>query len=287
MSEPKPEYVTETEEALEMLGKGYEPAATIEGPRTVRELTDKGLETFKTWGWIKVSANFIAHIKKLKGAKLAIWQTIALSIDETGKCKLPLRQIEELTGYSHTEVIESIQELQEMGYLGVDKTKKTNIYTPEFAARGAGNDPSNGKETLVKKLESTPAYQNESSPSEENSTPSISRVKRVNTPKGDMVDFELSKLPAMSIRKAISEYFKLNTNWETKYNRQWMEWAVEAGITADQIQRAAETWRMDKQFNWQVPTLKGIFEKWQLLMDASPEKPKGKVAQEDIGDRDI
>jgi hypothetical protein len=30
---------------------------------------------------------------------------------------------------------------------------------------------------------------------------------------------------------------------------------------------------MDKQFNWQVPTLKGIFEKWQMLMEASTHAP--------------
>lgn len=102
-----------------------------------------------------------------------------------------------------------------------------------------------------------------------NSGSSFNRVKRVNTPKGDLVDLELSKLPAISIRKAISDYFKLNTNWDTKYNRQWMEWAVETKITAEQIERAADTWRSDKQFNWQVPTLKGIFEKWQMLMEAA------------------
>lgn len=90
--------------------------------------------------------------------------------------------------------------------------------------------------------------------------------------KPDLVDLELSKLPAMSIRQAVHEYFRLNTNWETKYNRQWMEWAVEQGITAEQIKTAAETWRSDKAFNWQVPSLKGIFEKWQMLMDAQPEQ---------------
>jgi hypothetical protein len=99
--------------------------------------------------------------------------------------------------------------------------------------------------------------------------------------KPDLVDLELSKLPAMSIRKAIHEYFRLNVSWETKSARQWMEWAVEQEVTAEQIERAANTWRMDKQFNWQVPTLKGIFEKWQMLMDASTpaevpqEKGKG------------
>lgn len=93
--------------------------------------------------------------------------------------------------------------------------------------------------------------------------PSVNHQNNQEKPKPDLVDLELSKLPAISLRKAVSDYFKLNTNWETKYNRQWMEWAVETGITAEQIARAAEVWRMDKQFNWQVPTLKGIFEKWQ------------------------
>src|SRR5690606_8864927 len=71
-----------------------------------------------------------------------------------------------------------------------------------------------------------------------------------------------------SIRFAIKEYFKLNINWDAKYNRQWMEWAVGENITPEQVAQAAETWRSDRRFNWQVPTLKLIFEKWQMLMDA-------------------
>lgn len=71
-----------------------------------------------------------------------------------------------------------------------------------------------------------------------------------------------------SIRQAVKEYFKLNVNWDTKLNRQWMEWAVGENITPEQIKHAAEKWRSDRQFNWQVPTLKGIFEKWDLLMDS-------------------
>ena len=98
--------------------------------------------------------------------------------------------------------------------------------------------------------------------------------------KPDLVDLELSKLPAMSIRKAIHEYFRLNVNWDTKYSRQWLEWAHEENITAEQIARAADAWRTEKLFNWQPPTLKGIFEKWQLLMDAStpatPQQTDGK-----------
>lgn len=88
----------------------------------------------------------------------------------------------------------------------------------------------------------------------------------------DLVDLELTKLPSLSLRNAISEHFRLNVNWDTKTSRQWLEWAHNEGVTAEQIASAADTWRMDKQFNWQQPSLKGIFEKWQMLM--SVNKPQ-------------
>ncbi len=152
-------------------------AAIIESPRMVKTLSEDGVVYSKAWGWVKTSAKFIAHIKKLRGAKLAIWMTIALSIDEDGTCKLTIKELCEVTGYSHTEVIDSLKEMSAWGYLGINKDQRGNIYTPEFVARGE-NKPS---ETLVKKLDSTPAYQVESSPAEENADSSINRVKRVNT----------------------------------------------------------------------------------------------------------
>lgn len=264
MSEEQADYISE---ANDMLGKGYEqPAAIIDPPRTVTALRENGLSDYKVWGWVKTSAKFRSHIKILRGAKHDIWHYLALGVDENGTCKETIKQICEGTGYSHTEVINTLRELDEMGYLSVTKNSKGNIYTPEFVARGE-NKPT---ESAVKKVESTPAYQVESTPPIEKSPSIPLRVKRVNTPKGDLVDLELSKLPAISIRKAITEHFRLNVNWETKTSRQFLEWAHGEGITAEQVKTAADVWRMDKAFNWQVPTLKGIFEKWQMLMDAAP-----------------
>ena len=164
-------------ESVEMLQMGNDqPAAVIDPPRTLKALRDSGLIEYRAWGWVKMSAKFIAHLKNLKGAKLAIWQCIALSIDEDGTCKTTIKQIGELTGYSHTEVIDSLKELEEMGYLAIDREGRGNIYQPVFVARG-GNNP---QESLVKKLDSTPAYQLESSPARENSVSTFKRVKRVN-----------------------------------------------------------------------------------------------------------
>jgi DNA-binding transcriptional ArsR family regulator len=192
MSEEQPTYGEQADaltengyvsEAIEMLGRGYnQPAAIIDPPRNIKALSDKGLVNYSAWGWVKMSAKFIDHVKELRGAKLAIWLTISLSIDETGKCKRTIRQLCELTGYSHTEVIDSLKELDEAGYLSTQKDGRGNIYAPEFAARGELK-PS---DETIKKLESSPldssgADSLESSSSSENARPSIKSIKRVNT----------------------------------------------------------------------------------------------------------
>lgn len=153
-----------------------ENAAEIHPPKIIQVIQDKGLVEYRVWGWVKISAKFISHIKRLRGAKLSIWQVLACSIDENGKCSLTIKELCELTGYSHTEVLDSLKELDEMGYLSIDRSGKKNLYTPEFAARGIDKTPS---ETLVKKLDSTPVYQVESSPSLEKSDPSIKELKEL------------------------------------------------------------------------------------------------------------
>ena len=225
MSEPKPEYITEAEE---MIGTGYDDqhAAVINPPQKLKALSDNGLVEYQAWGWVKTSAKFIAHIKKLKGAKLAIWMCIALSIDENGKCKRTIKELCALTGYSHTELISSLHELGEGGYLSINKDEKTNIYTPEFVARG-GNIPSG---ELVKKLDSTPldstpVYQYESTPPEENPVPTFNRVKRVNIIKGieasmwqerettsdDLPDYERREKEAID---AFEQALNIPANWQ-------------------------------------------------------------------------
>lgn len=156
-----------------------QPAAIIDPPRNVKALRDKGLVEYKAWGWVKTSAQFRYHIKILRGAKHDIWHYLALGVDEYGKCKETIKDICEGTGYSHTEVINSLRELDELGYLSVQKDARGNTYTPEFVARGRDNNPTD--KSVVKIVDSTPVYQVDSTPSLENADPSIKRVKRVNT----------------------------------------------------------------------------------------------------------
>jgi hypothetical protein len=71
------------------------------------------------------------------------------------------------------------------------------------------------------------------------------------------------------LQNAIAEYFKLTPNWEAKYNRQFMEWAIESKMTPEEIRGAADLWRSDKRFNWAAPSLKGIQEHWLELKGIS------------------
>lgn len=220
MSEEKTD-LEEIRDAMDMLGKGYdtsEPAAVIHPPKTVHALSSDGLIEHQVWGWVKVSANFIHHIRKLRGAKLSIWQVLALAIDERGECKLTIKQLCALSGYSHTEVIDSIKELEEWGYLSVKKNGKSRIYTPEFAARG---EKSPAKQ--VKKLESSQnndsslQEQDDSSPSIENSASSIRELKELK----DILDgiLEAERLAILNVdkswrgRELLPEYLLVYGDW--------------------------------------------------------------------------
>jgi hypothetical protein len=169
--------------AFEMM-KGEQPAAEIYPPKTIPALYEKGLGERKVWGWVKISATFINHIKKLRGAKLAIWQVISLSIDENGSCSLPIQEIADLSGYSYSETHASIQELEDMGYLSAAKEKgKKSLYSPKFAARGVNQPKDNPsrKARGIDKVPLQPTGGHPSSPAIENALPSIKELKELTT----------------------------------------------------------------------------------------------------------
>ena len=277
MSEDRQDYLSS---AAEMLGKGYEPAATIESPRSVYERRAGKMQEVEKPAFIKLSTAFKSELENISGDALKVWIFVSLSINrKTGKANPGLRTISKGVKLAVNTVQKCLKELEEADLLIIDReSMHYNQYeTPEYVSanrleptvsnRDTPPETVSNRDTLVSNFGGTVS-------------PSVI-LNQSNQIKPDMVDFELSKLPAISIRKAVFEYFRINTDWDTKYNRQWMEWAMENKITAEQIRQAASTWRADRQFNWQAPTLKGIFEKWQLLMDAgkvtpSPVQPEGK-----------
>jgi len=282
MSEEKPEYITEAEE---MLGKGYE-SVRIEPERSVIRRVNGKMEAYDIPAFVKISTSFKSELATISGDALKVWLFIALSINRnTGKANPGLRTIADNVKLAVNTVQKCLQELENLNLLTVDRqSRKYNIYeTPEYVSANRAEPTVSSRDTDTETVSNFPETVSNSG---ETVSPSVilnqKNQSNQKKPKGDLVDLELSKLPAISLRQAISEYFKLNVSWETKTARQWMEWAVQEGVTAAQIASAANTWRMDKQFNWQVPTLKGIFEKWQMLMDASamnetiPQREEGR-----------
>ena len=143
MSQEQENYVTE---AMNLLSG--EPAAVIEQPRTKLVLRD-GIGEEWTAAWVKLSTAFKPHIKELRGAPLAIWLYISLSINKQGVAFPGIRTIAEDTGYSHQGVLDAIKTLEEKGYLHVRRgEKRYNLYEPEFSAIGKTNEPTGSVNSL-------------------------------------------------------------------------------------------------------------------------------------------
>jgi hypothetical protein len=69
----------------------------------------------------------------------------------------------------------------------------------------------------------------------------------------------------------LRDFFKLTPFWNSKTDKQWLQWAIDNGITPEQIKAAADLWGKDKRFNWQHPNLKGIAEHWLELIESTLE----------------
>lgn len=77
-----------------------------------------------------------------------------------------------------------------------------------------------------------------------------------------------------AIKESLKNYFKLTPNWETKFNREFLQWAIQENASPEQIKHAAQVWGKDRRFNWAPPNLKGIQEHWlQLIEDITPPSP--------------
>lgn len=265
MTEIQAGYITkeEVEEGLELL-RG-EPAAIIEQPRSRITLRD-GLDEEWTTAWVKLSTAFKPHIKEIRGAPLAVWLYISLSINRQGVSFPSINKIADDTGYSRNGVMEAIAILEEKGYLTVRRgERKFNLYEPKFASNGRGNDPHNESTQLTSPLLSPD--ESTFSPDESSGVDLNKRNKR----KQELSPEELAKankLVDAIIANSSGSHFEGReiflpdhlplVDWYHKRTGQvcrkkdrnsWMkavrEW-VDAGLTPDDLQAAYEVdivWR--------------------------------------------
>jgi len=284
MTEQQSEYITD---AVEMLGKGYEihpPQRVIKSDRNGKPIE------IREDAWVKISMAFLETMRNLKGARLSVWMAIAIRIDENYVSYPSIAKMQKDTGLSNREIIDTVRELEKEGYLTVKNTRGHNVYRIlSYAAFGTSDpvipgseetSPVNSDADLVN---SDAGIGEETSPKQEYNKTNKS---------GDLVDGIIKySLSPKAIKDALAKYFLYTPNFETKYGRQFMEWAIENKVTPEQIKTASETWKFDKRFNWKQYDLKGIQEHWLELISAQvssepiPEYHKPYVPEPETGNK--
>jgi hypothetical protein len=281
MSEQQAAYNIQDEagEALEILGKGYDnkPAFEIGLPSKIIRESGGDVYEVSEGVWIKLSTSFLKVLKQLKGAKLSVWIAVTLRIDERGNSHPSIETIMNDTGLSNREVIDTIRELEEIQLLTVRRgERRYNIYHTEGYAAFGHSEPviPTSEESSQVKLTTQPVKSDA-----KNMLKTSLKQEPINKTKRDAVDFEIDfHLKPKAIKGAFAKHFKLTPNWEAKYNRQFLEWMVENQVTPEQVERAANFWRMDRRFNWKAPDLKGIQEHWfELIPPVKESEPERKI----------
>jgi DNA-binding Lrp family transcriptional regulator len=147
MSETKAKYKTdrdEVNEAMEMLGNGYElPSVEIHRPETVILRRGQRLVEEVVPAFVKISTDFKKELYAIDGNALKVWVYIALSINRTTEQAHPgLRTIAEGCGIDKDTVFRAVKRLEELGLLTVDRDKKKyNVYEiPEYVSANARKD---------------------------------------------------------------------------------------------------------------------------------------------------
>lgn len=236
-SEQKADYITE---AMELLW--------IAEPRKIVQEVSGFVPVFEA-----ILEKYDDHITALVFGRR--WQYCRM---KDGVCTASLDRIAKDLKISSATVMRHTEKLVEGGYL-IDLTPDLRNVPHSYADAGL---------VVMKSQLTATVSQGNKSISQRNATVSESQLIKdsIRQNKKDPLDGIIHyQLKPQSIKKAFSDFFKLTPNWEAKYNRQFLEWLVEVDVTPEQIEKAADLWRMDKRFNWQVPTLKGIQEHWLEL----------------------
>jgi DnaD/phage-associated family protein len=234
--EERVDYVTETEEALDMLYH-QEPAIVIERPRVVAEKMPNGEFVERTIpAYVKYSTAFKEELKKISGSALKVWTYIALSIDEKGIAFPGIRTIAEGCDLSHQTVITVIKELEEAKLLHVVRgERRVNLYQPsDNYVAIFDNDPKAMSQKIgtVKKVESSPL--------DSNKTESV---------KGDENLSYITTLYEKNIGLVYNGHLADELKEYSSFPREWLERAFKEAADAN-----ARNWRYVRKCldNWKA-----------------------------------
>lgn len=259
-----------------MIGWGEAPAVTIEPPKRTIQRRGKKMVEVEEPAYVKFSTNFKNEIADLDVYALKVFLYIGLSISfETGTAWPGVRKIAAETGMNKSTVIKAIEELETKLFLKVwRRDGESNIYKPDCYFAIGESVPRN--RTVDEGL------------SGENTELSGENVKlsgggRVNHAQQDnktqpeidlsienqifLGKIKVQHSKADQIKNALREYFKLTPRWTSRFDKDWLEWALSENMTPEQVKAASERWGKDRRFNWTHPNLKLIADYWLMLIE--------------------
>jgi hypothetical protein len=277
------------ENALEMLGAGYEPTIEIESQRTVTERRGGKLIEADRPAFVKIYTNFKQEMKDIDSDALKVWLFIALSVNRfSGEAHPGLRAISDGVGLAVNTVRAAVERLEnEYNLLQVEREGgKSNKYYPadyvsanrEGVSRGDTVPETVSKNTgTVSKTSETVSNQYRKSaqpeePDKQERDANASAIRDLSIENQIFIgkmNVELSRVE--QIKNAIRDYFKLTPFWRSKTDRQWIEWALENNITPEQIKVAARKYGSDRRFNYTPVSLVRIAEHWFELVESAAQ----------------
>jgi DNA-binding MarR family transcriptional regulator len=158
------------ENALEMIGS--HPTVIVEPPRkSVVRRQGKMIEEEEP-SWVKFSTGFKKELVELGEHALKVFLYIGLSIGfESGSSHPGFRKIAKDTGMAQNTAIKAVQELEEKGFLVVNRREKaSNVYTPiRYISIGKSASPDEADEP-------EPPQNSDNLPHENDNLPHDSRV---------------------------------------------------------------------------------------------------------------
>ncbi len=127
----------EIADAMEMMGKGYEPSLEIHPQQTVIKRHKGEMQEEVIPAFVKISTSFKSEIKTMSGMAMKVWIYLALSINRNTEQAHPgIRNIADNCGIAKTTTVEAVKELEKLGLLQVNREdRKYNIYEiPEYVS---------------------------------------------------------------------------------------------------------------------------------------------------------